>query len=218
VKPGISPNPQAGSSNEPTKLLAEARRGAGDRLGKLLDLYRNYLILLAGSQLDRKLRPRVSPSDIVQETMLEAHRDFRQFRGETESEFVAWLRQILVNNLSRVIEMHVLAAKRDVRREISIEQIAAASDRSTLRLCALLQGREETPSAQVERHEKAVVLADLLSQLSGQHREVIFLRNIQGLRFEEVASRMDRSVAAAKMLWLRAIKQLRGLYRRQENE
>ena len=203
------------SSTNPQQLLARVKGGADEQLGRLLELYRNYLSLLAESQLDRKLRARSSPSDIVQETMLEAHRDFRQFRGRSEAELMAWLRRILVNNLARTIEMHVLAEKRDIRREVPLERLNSSVERSTMRLCAL-EGRDETPSAQVEQREKAVILADLMSGLSESHRQVILLRNLQGLKFDEVARHMSRSVPAAKMLWVRAIKHLRQIYESRE--
>ena len=96
------------------RLLDAAREGKEECLGRLLQLYCNYLKLMAMAQLDQKLRARMSPSDVVQETLFEAHRDFAQFRGSSEAEFLAWLRRILVNNLARVVERHVLAEKRDV--------------------------------------------------------------------------------------------------------
>lgn len=203
------------NSTSPQQLLDRVKNGHEDQLGRLLELYRNYLSLLAESQLDRKLRARSSPSDIVQETMLEAHRDFHQFRGRSEAELMAWLRRILVNNLARTIEMHVLAEKRDVRREVPLERLNSEVERSTMRLCAL-EGRDETPSAQFEQRERAVILADLMSELSESHRKVILLRNLQGLKFDEVARHMGRSVPAAKMLWVRAIKQLRQIYESRE--
>jgi RNA polymerase sigma-70 factor (ECF subfamily) len=206
------------SGSDPEHLLRLIRNGQGEHLGKLLQIYRNYLILLADSQLDRKLRARVSPSDIVQETMLKAHRDFPQFRGESQAEFLAWLRQILVNSLARAIEMHVLSEKRDVRREVSLEAIKASMEQSTIKLSLALAGRDEPPQIQAERHERALLLADLMSKLTDSHREVLLLRNLQGLRFQEVAHRMNRSVPAVKMLWIRAIKQLRALYEAAEDQ
>src|SRR4029079_18700739 len=96
------------------------------------------LVVLAGTQIEKRLQPRVSPSDVVQETMLRAHKNFAQFRGASEGELLAWLRQILVNNLAKFVEQHVLAARRDVRREVSIERLGAALEQSTVQLAALL--------------------------------------------------------------------------------
>ena len=204
-------------STSPLQLLFGAKQGNTSPLGRLLELYRNYLRLLAESQLDRKLRARVSPSDLVQETMLKAHRDFHQFRGQSEAEFLAWLRQILVNNMARLVEMHVLTEKRDVRREVSLERVNTAMERSTAHLRPDHIGREETPSVHCERRENAVILADVMTELSPRHREVLILRNLQSLSFNEVAERMQRSVPATKMLWMRAIKQLRQLFDQRGN-
>ncbi|MCC6491982.1 MAG: sigma-70 family RNA polymerase sigma factor [Pirellulales bacterium] len=190
-------------------LLSEARTGSGDSLGQLLQLYSNYLKLLVLAQLQRNLRVRVSPSDVVQETFFEAHRDFNQFRGQTTGEFVAWLRRILVNNLCRVVEQHVLAEKRDVRREVSLQRLAASMEQSTARLEAVLPARGSSPSAGVHRRELELVLADQLAELPSDYRDVIVLRHIEALPFDEVGRRMERSSGAVRMLWLRAIKLLR---------
>ena len=116
-------------------------------MGQLLQLYRNYLTILAATQLDRRLRRRMSPSDLVQETMLAAHRDFAKFRGGSERELLAWLRQILINCLHHAIETHLKAKRRDVRREISVEQVGAALDRSAVNFaqCWPIRGRRPAP-------------------------------------------------------------------------
>ena len=192
-------------------LLAHARQGEEQDLGRLLQLYRNYLTILATAQLDARLRGRMSPSDLVQETMLGAYRDFRKFRGQTEGELVAWLRQILIHCLHHAYEMHFQAGRRDIRREISLDDV----DRSSNRLAGFAQAvaaQGESPSAPVRDRERAVAMADQLAKLRPNYREVIVLRNLQGLSFEEVAQRMDRKPGAVRMLWLRAIEKFRQLY------
>jgi RNA polymerase sigma-70 factor (ECF subfamily) len=149
--------------------------------------------------------------------MLRAHKNFGQFRGTTEQEFLAWLRQILVNNLAKFVEQHLLAARRDVRREVSIERIGAALEHSTIQLAALVPAATKSPSLAVQQREEAVVLADRLAQLPEDYREVLVLRNLQGLAFEEVAQRIDRSIGATRMLWLRAIEKLRSIYRKEDS-
>jgi RNA polymerase sigma-70 factor, ECF subfamily len=204
------------SRSSANALISRARRGSKSSLGSLLEQYRNYLVVLAGTQIEKRLQPRVSPSDVVQETMLRAHKNFGQFRGTTEPELLAWLRQILVNNLARFVEQHVLAARRDVRREVSVERLGAALEQSTIQLAALVPSQGNSPSMAVQQREEAVVLADRLAHLSDDYREVLVLRNLQGLPFEEVASRMGRSVGATRMLWLRAIEKLRTFYRQDD--
>jgi RNA polymerase sigma-70 factor (ECF subfamily) len=208
-------SPSSGS-DVPT-LMVRARRGSGTSIGALLQLYRNYLTVLASTQIEPRLRGRLSPSDVVQETMLRAAQNFGQFRGTTEAELIAWLRQILVNNLAKFVEQHLLAARRDVRREVSIERLGKALEQSTVQLAALLPAQIKTPSVAAQQREDAVLLADRLAELPADYREVLVLRNLQGLPFEEVAQRMDRSTSAARMLWLRAIEKLRGLYGRDDS-
>jgi RNA polymerase sigma-70 factor (ECF subfamily) len=207
----------SGSRLDVPSLINRARRGHGSSVGVLLQLYQNYLSVLAATQLEKRLQPRLSPSDIVQETMLRAHANFGQFRGGTEAELIAWLRQILVNNLARFVEQHVLAARRDVRREVSIERLGRALEQSTIQLAALLPAEIKTPSVAAQQREEAVVLADRLATLSEDYRTVLVLRNLQGLPFDVVAQRMDRSVSAARMLWLRAIEKLRAVYAKDES-
>src|SRR3954464_7387786 len=191
------------------ELFMSARGGSGSCLGQLLALYTNYLKLLVSAQLDNRLRARVSPSDIVQESFYEAHRDFGDFRGSSIGEFVVWLRRIVVNNILRVVEQHVLAEKRDVRREVSLEEIGRRLEQSTVRLETLLAQQAESPSGCASRREDEVLLADTLAQMPADYRDVIVLRHIEGLSFEEVAARMDRSAGAVRMLWLRALKKMR---------
>lgn len=195
------------------ELLSSAREGDGECLGELLSLYRNYLSVLAGTQLERRLRPRVSPSDIVQETMLKAHRHFAQFKGRSEAEFLAWLRQILLSNLAHVVERHLLAAKRNIRREISIEECPGLAGGAAALPVAAGAPLRESPSAEVRQREATKILSDRLGELPPRYRDVLLLRNIQGLSFDEIAMQLDCTPAAARMVWLRAIKKLRAIYR-----
>lgn len=213
---GKSPGGDASHASGANAMIGRARLGSKSSLGSLLQQYRNYLAVLASMQIDKRLLPRVSPSDVVQETMLRAHKNFGQFRGTTEPELMAWLRQILVNNLAKFVEQHMLAARRDVRREVSIERIGAALEHSTIQLAQLVPAANKSPSMAVQQREEAVELADRLAQLPEDYREVLVLRNLQGLPFEDVAQRIDRSVGATRMLWLRAIEKLRSVYRKDE--
>ena len=172
-------------------------------------MYLNYLKLIARTQLDQKLQARTSASDVVQDTLLEAHRDFPRFRGSRPEEFVAWLRKILVNNLGHIVQRHVIAEKRDVRREVSIDDVGATLERSTARLVAILADRRQSPSSDAQQHEAGLVLADELEGLPDDYRQVVMLRHIEGLPFPEVAQRMGRSPGAVRMLWMRGISQLR---------
>jgi len=197
-------------------LLAGARDGDLGNLGELLSHYRKYLLVLATAQIEKRLAPRVSPSDIVQETMLKAQRHLAQFRGQSEKEFLAWLRQILATRLARFVEEHLLAAKRDIRREISMERFQGGVDHSAPQLKSLLRAEVQSPSEAVQKREDSFVLADLLAQLPRRYRDILIWRNTQGLSFDEIAARLDRKPGATRMLWLRAIEKLRAIYRKEK--
>src|SRR5215471_20701156 len=81
----------------------------GDDAERGLERFGSYLLLLARVRLDPMVRAKVGASDIVQQTLLAAHRDRAQFRGRTVGEQAAWLRQILARHLANV--------RRDLRRE-----------------------------------------------------------------------------------------------------
>ena len=195
------------SCSTPTteNMIAQVRHGNGEALGELLQLYRDYLTILAKTQVDNRLRRRMSTSDLVQETMLAAHRDFGQFRGGSEGELVAWLRQILSNCLSHAVEKHVHAKKRDLRREVALQRVAKKLDESMVHLSRLAIDGSPSPSQVVARRELATELSDQLSKLKDSYRDVIIYRNLHSLSFEEIAERMEIKSGAARMLWLRAI-------------
>ncbi|HEY2411289.1 MAG TPA: sigma-70 family RNA polymerase sigma factor [Pirellulaceae bacterium] len=194
------------------ELLSRARAGDAQSMGQLLTLYRNYLTIFASTQLQRRLRRRLSPSDIVQETMLQAHRHFAQFQGESEQEFLAWLRQVLLSSLSHFVERHILAAKRNIRREVPIEESAMAARQSRRNEQTASGSPGETPSALVRQREAAAILSARLAKLPPAYRAVLTLRHMEELPFDEIAVRLHRTPAAARMLWLRAIQKLRTIY------
>ena len=200
----------------PEQMIAQVRRGLDEarrrqRLGELLELYRNYLKLLARAQVDLHLRSRADASDLVQETFLDACRDFHQFRGSTEAELMAWLKKILIYNVAKFIQRQVVAKKRDARRDVSLDRHLAVVSQSSAHFEAALASPASTPSVQASRRERAAVVADYLAQLPPAYREVILLRNLEGLAFAEVARRMQRSSGAVRILWVRALDHLRRL-------
>jgi RNA polymerase sigma-70 factor (ECF subfamily) len=185
-------------------LLVQARDGDAAALGRLLDMYRNYLRLLARAQIDMGLRVRLDPSDLVQETLLEAYRDFGQFAGRSERELIGWLRRILVRNLTDQLKRQRSQA-RDIRRGESLE---AMLDRSSQAAEAALARSISTPSLQAAKREQAVLLADALAKLPPDYREVIVLRNVENLKFEAIGRQLGRSTGAVRMLWARALERL----------
>jgi RNA polymerase sigma-70 factor (ECF subfamily) len=191
---------------DPESLLALARAGDGAALGQLLEQHQGYLALLARLQISRRLQGKVDASDLVQETFLEAHRNFGLFRGSNGTAFVGWLRQILATNLAQSCRRYFGTQRRDVRLE---RELALALDESSRVLDRGLIAASSSPSSQAARREQGVLLAAALEELPEAYREVIILRHLEGLSFPDVARRMNRSLDSVKNLWTRALAQLR---------
>jgi RNA polymerase sigma-70 factor (ECF subfamily) len=185
----------------PEHLLARARAGDVEARGRLLELYRNYLRLMARTLISEPLQARLDASDLVQETFLKAYREFGGFLGTSEPELVAWLRQILVRTVADQVKRH-RARGRDYRRE---EPIEAILDRSSMAIQERLAAPASSPSQHAIRREQAVLLADALERLPADYREVFALRILERVPVEEVAARMGRSVNAVRKLLTRAM-------------
>ena len=196
----------SGAGPDPEQLLGLARAGSGPALGQLLELYRSYLAILARLQIGRRLQGKVDAADLVQDTFLEAHRHFAEFRGTVEAELVCWLRQILAGLLANLVRRYFGTQRRDVRLE---RELAEELDRSSRVLDQSLAAPQSTPSQRAAHREQAVLLADALGQLPDDYREVLILHHLEGLTFPEVAGRMGRTVDSVKNVWARALAQLR---------
>jgi RNA polymerase sigma-70 factor (ECF subfamily) len=196
------------NAEDPEQLIRLARTANGLALGQLLELYRPYLTLLARLQISRGLRGKLDDSDLVQETFLKAHRSFAQFRGATEAELVGWLRQILAATLANQVRHYLGTQRRDVGLE---RELARKLDQSSQLLDHGLAARDSSPSHQAARREQAVLLAEALERLPADYREAVVLRDLEGLKFPEVAQRMGRSENSVKKLHARGLAQLRDI-------
>ena len=188
------------------QLLAQARQGDEPARGALLETYRGYLELLARLEIGRRLQTKLDTSDLVQEVFLQAHRQFAGFRGQSEGEFVAWLRTILAGSIANQVRHYWKTQGRDIRREQPLE---VALDQSSRLLDRGLFSATSSPSHQVMRHEHGILLAAALSRLPEDYREVVVLRHLEELTFPEIAARMDRSLDSVQKLWVRALVRLR---------
>ena len=196
----VDPNPEL--------LLHQAKAGDDPALGLLLESYRAYLAVLARVQIGRRLQGKVDASDLVQEAFLGAYRDFRQFRGTTEKEFLGWLRQILASLLANLVRHYQGTQRRDVRLE---RQLTLELDQSSQALDRGLVAPQRSPRHQAIRREQSVLLAAALGRLPDEWRELLILRHLEGLSFPEVAQRLGRTVDSVKKQWPRALASLRRL-------
>jgi RNA polymerase sigma-70 factor, ECF subfamily len=191
----------------PERLLLLAQTGEPLFLGRLLELYRGYLSLLARIQIGRRLQGKVDAADLVQDTFLDAHKSWKRFRGTTERELLSWLRRILAARIADLLRRYLGSQRRDVRLE---RELTAELDQSSQDLDGGLLAKQDSPSKQVVQREEGVLLADALALLPEDYREVLILRHLEGLTFPQVGQRMERTLDSVKKLWTRALDRLRG--------
>ena len=182
--------------------------GAEADLG--LERCREYLRMLARLQLHPRLHGKLDASDVVQQTLLSAHVNREQFRGQTEAELLGWLRQILANHLAGAMRRFG-AGMRDLNRERSLEDAAA-------RLDVWLVADQSSPSQRLVREEMHLRLADALSRLPENQRLAIELHHLNGCTLAEAAEQMGRSKNSVIGLLFRGLKTLRELLQEATSE
>jgi RNA polymerase sigma-70 factor, ECF subfamily len=170
-----------------------------------LERYRSYLRLLAGLRLDRRLRGKIDPSDLVQQTLLKAHQAAGQLRGPGDGDRAAWLRQILTNTMADEVRRFG-RTKRDAGMERSL---VASLDESSVRLEAWLAEDRSSPSQQAMRHEQLVRLAEVLAGMPEDQRRAVELHHLRGCSIADVGQQMGRSKAAVAGLLRRGLRALR---------
>lgn len=196
------PQPHVPLGGEIERLIQEAKAGSRVALGQLLEAYRHLLLWQAAGKLPAHLRAKEGMSDLVQDTFLEAQRDFEHFRGTSEPEFQAWLGQILTHNA------HNLARKYGtVRRNIGREEPLDNSGRPG-NPCSGLPADTPSPSSAASSGEEWALLDRALARLAEKDRQVIELRHLDQLTFPEVGWKLGISAEAARKCFARAIEKL----------
>jgi RNA polymerase sigma-70 factor (ECF subfamily) len=180
--------------------LAAARGGSRDALGSALEACRRDLLSIARHELNGDLQAKGGASDLVQDTFLDAHRAFEQFRGNSERELRAWLRRLLHHRAAKFGRRYRTTQKRRLAREA-----APAADGWEGKLPAA----QPSPSTQLMAHEQAQRLRQALERLPDDYRRVITLRYVEQSSFEEIGRLLQRTPNAARLLWLRAIERVK---------
>jgi len=195
-----SDSSQATSPELTRQQIDAARAGSSRALGQLFELCSAYLLLVANRELDRDLRAKVGPSDLVQETLLEAERDFEQFHGHSERELLAWLHRLLLNNMADAVRFFRHTAKRSIAREVPLDGAGSADA-----VGDALVDMNRSPSSSAAVHEEIERVLEAIGRLPEAYRQVITLRHVESRTFAQIARRMNRSVQAVHNLWTRAI-------------
>jgi RNA polymerase sigma-70 factor (ECF subfamily) len=187
--------------------MDEPSAKAPQESGSNLERFRSYLRLLAQVQLNPRLRGKLDPSDIVQQTLLEAYQARDRCPSQDPARQAAWLRKILAHNLANAVR-DAERARRDVRRERSLE---AAVEASSARLEAWLAAEQSSPSEQAQRNERLLRLAEALERLPAGQQEAVILHHLQGQSLSEVAGHLGRSPAAVAGLLHRGLRKLQDI-------
>ena len=200
-----SPTPADSRSGLIADWLERARQGDAGARDQLFAATRSFVATAARFHLQRRLQAKVDASDIVQQSLLEAHRGFEKFSGHSPGEWLAWLKRIVAHNALDAAKAYRGTAKRDAGREVPL----AGNEDASAGWHVTPVDQAASPSMQVARGEQDLIVAAALDALPEDHREVLLLRNMERLPFEEVGRRMGRSAGACRMLWMRAIANLR---------
>jgi RNA polymerase sigma-70 factor (ECF subfamily) len=190
------------SAADAAQRLAAAQGGSSEALGQVLETCRGYLLLIAQQELEPALQAKGGASDLVQQTFLEAHRDFAHFHGTTQEELLAWTRRLLLNNLANFRRDY----QRDKRR--ATREVAMPGCDSDSRPQGGLPAGTPTPSVAIMRDEQRLALERAVERLPEDYRRVVQLRYQEERSFEDIAALMQRSPNAVRKLWTRAIERL----------
>ena len=184
-------------------LIIAARAGDAEALGTLLERHRDQLRHIARKNLDFSIQGRIDPSDVIQQTFLEAEQGFHTFRGEAGPQFFAWIRKILENNAANTVRFHLQSRKRSVRRERS-----TAGGSSQNNGWDLILDKGSSPSHRAIRGEDKKRMLQSLEQLPAGQRVAIFKRYIEQQSVIDIAKEMGRTRLAVAGLLKRGLRQL----------
>jgi RNA polymerase sigma-70 factor, ECF subfamily len=185
-------------------LLVLAQQGSPDALGKVLESCRRVLTRAATRQIPRDLLARFSPSDVVQETFLEAQKDFQQFSGSSSEELMAWLSQLLRNNCSNLIRLYRHTDKRRLSLEVRLDDGSVSGQ-----LREGLEARSPGPSERAIAQEEWAQFAPALRALPEDKLTALQLRFVEKLSFKEIGLRLGCSAEAARKIVSRTMQQVR---------
>ena len=190
-------------------LLRLAREGDSAAKGQLLDQFRPYLNVISQRMLNERLKGRLDPTDIVQVTFLEASRDFHSFRGENIDSLLAWLRNILRNNVQTAHQEHLLTQKRSARLERKFT-VKSESGESSIGMENFIPSDTSSPSQRLMKDEAAAQLASMLENIPESQRNAIRLRYLEGFSVRDISQQMGKSEMAVAGLLKRGLQTLRG--------
>jgi RNA polymerase sigma-70 factor (ECF subfamily) len=190
-------------ADQAAQWLPAARAGSPEALGRALEACRDYLLRIAQHELGPDLQAKGGASDLVQETVLDAVRDFARFQGNTESELLQWLRRLLLNNLADFTRQYRDAAKRQIGQEVRLDGGDSSAERG-----GGLTAAWPSPSGEAMANEQAEAIRRAVERVPDDYRRVIVLRYQEERSFDEIGDLMGLTANAARKLLLRAVERV----------
>lgn len=184
-------------------LWQRAAAGDAHAAHQLLELHRDRLRAMIALRLDHRLSARIDPSDVLQETFVEAHRKFPEYVRTQPIPFYPWLRKIAWERIVQLHRQHLLAQARTVRREEQVD--FALPDQSAFDLARRLIHQGSSPSRQAQVEELKARIRSALGRLGQKDREVLVLRFLEQMSIEETAATLELSQEAVKSRQRRAL-------------
>jgi RNA polymerase sigma-70 factor (ECF subfamily) len=192
-------------SEETNRLLQQIGRGENEAFNRLFARHRDLLRRVVELRLDVRVRARVDPSDVVQETYLEAFRRLPDFIKRAPMPFRLWLRMTAQERAQMANRQHLGASRRAVGRELPLPE------QSAVQLATQMHAPGPTPSQQVSQGERARLVRQAVANLPDMDREVLLMRTFEGLPYGEIACVLGIDQAAARKRHGRALLRLHDL-------
>lgn len=191
------------------ELVERARSGDREAREQLLTRHRKRLRQMVALRMDRRMLPRVDPSDVVQEALADAARELSDYLRNRPLPFYPWLRQLAWDRLIELHRRHLRAQKRSVQREDP--DFLTLPEESAVQLAQRLLAPGSSPSERLLHEELRARIQAALAQLAPRDREVLVLRHLEQLSTAETAAVLGITQGAVKTRHLRALERLRGL-------
>ena len=192
------------------ELIAKAKTGDAVALAELFGLHRKRLRAMVDLRLDRRLRGRVDPSDVLQETFIDLAKRLPRYGEKGDMPFYLWLRLVTGERLLHFHRRHLQTVKRDVRQEVTIDR-RSMPQAASQSIAAGLMGRFTSASAQAIRSEMQGKLQDAINELDEVDREIIVMRNFEEMSNADAALALGLSQNGASNRYIRALKRLRSV-------
>lgn len=184
-------------------LIGKITRGDADALAEFIELRRPQLIAYIEKNLGPALRRKIEAEDLFQEVSTDCFRALSDVEFGDRDPF-GWLCQMAQR---KIIDSHRFffdAQKRDASQEIGL----AAGKTGQAGLVNLLAASITSPSAAFSRNQKEFRIQAAMEQLSGDHREVIRMRYVEGLPTKEIARRLGKTDGSIRVTITRTLKKL----------